>query len=137
MENFSDYTKLVIARMESNPEEFMHYGPKRRWETLVATLQDVARDPNATSSKILWALPKEEVKAMLETYRNIYLVSMYKHMLHQIVSGADFETGLNPTPKPQYEYDPNFQMFTGGTKFTDGRLQDRYLKHRNDSSNND
>jgi hypothetical protein len=82
---------------------------------LVATLQDVARDPNATSSKILWALPKEEVKAMLETYRKIYLVSMHRHMLHQIVSGVDSVLGM---AQPQYEYDPNLQIGKGGTGFT-------------------
>jgi|LakMenE18May11ns_1017448.scaffolds.fasta_scaffold9933189_2 hypothetical protein len=107
MENFSDYTKLVIARMGSNPEEFMPHSPKHRWDTLVMALQDIARDPDIVRAKALWALPKEEVSAMLETYRAIYLADMYKNMLQQILGGAD--SGTTDTRKgtvPQYEYDP-------------------------------
>lgn len=107
MENFSDYTKLVIARMGSNPEEFMPHSPKHRWETLVMALRDIARDPATIQAKALWALPKEEVSAMLETYRAIYLADMYKHMMQQILGGMDSgTTATRKDPVPQYEYDP-------------------------------
>jgi hypothetical protein len=107
MENFSDYTKLVIARMGSNPEEFMPHSPKRRWETLAMALEDIARGSTTVQVKVLWALPKEEVSAMLETYRAICLADMYKNMMQQILGGMD--SGTTDTRKgtvPQYEYDP-------------------------------
>jgi hypothetical protein len=87
--NFSDYTNLVLERMASNPEEFMHHSPRPRWISLVETLQDVARKPEENHARSLWALPKEEIDAMVEAYRHIYLRDMHKHMLHQILSGSD------------------------------------------------
>jgi hypothetical protein len=129
MENFSDYTKLVIARMGSNPEEFMPHSPKRRWETLAMALEDIARGSATVQVKVLWALPKEEVSAMLETYRAICLADMYKHMMQQILGGMDSET--TDTWKgtvPRYEYDPQsrLQQSSIGQAFNDasnyGRL---------------
>lgn len=87
--NFSDYTNLVLDRMASNPEEFMHHSPKSRWNTLIENLQDVARNPTENFARSLWALPKEEIDALVEAYRHIYLKDMHKHMLHQILSGSD------------------------------------------------
>jgi hypothetical protein len=87
--NFSDYTNLVLDRMASNPEEFMHHSPRSRWGTLIENLQDVARNPTENFARSLWALPKEEIDALVEAYRHIYLKDMHKHMLHQILSGSD------------------------------------------------
>jgi hypothetical protein len=87
--NFSDYTNLVLERMASNPEEFMHHSPRPRWISLVENLQDVARNPTENNARSLWAVPKEEVDAMVEAYKHIYLKDMHKHMLHQILSGSD------------------------------------------------
>jgi len=88
--NFSDYTNLVLDRMASNPEEFMHHSPRPRWISLVESLQAVARNPEENhQARSLWALPKEEVDAMIEAYRHIYLRDMHKHMLHEILSGSD------------------------------------------------
>ena len=87
--NFSDYTNLVLERMASNPEEFMHHSPRPRWISLVENLQDVARNPEENNARSFWALPKEEVDAMVEAYKHIYLRDMHKHMLHQILSGSD------------------------------------------------
>ena len=87
--NFSDYTNLVLERMASNPEEFMHHSPRPRWISLVESLQAVARNPEENHARSLWALPKEEVDAMIEAYRHIYLRDMHKHMLHEILSGSD------------------------------------------------
>jgi hypothetical protein len=127
MENFSDYTKLVIARMGSNPEEFMPHSPKRRWETLAMALEDIARGSATVQVKVLWALPKEEVSAMLETYRAICLADMYKHMMQQILGGMDSGTTIMRNT-PQYEYDPQsrLQQSSIGQAFNDasnyGRL---------------
>ena len=124
MENFSDYTKLVIARMGSNPEEFMPHSPKHRWDTLVMALQDIARDSAIVKAKALWALPKEEVSAMLETYRAIYLADMYKNMLQQILGGMDSgTTATRKDPVPQYEYDPQSRLQQAHTAFNDAARQ--------------
>jgi hypothetical protein len=56
---------------------------------LVENLQDVARNPTENNARSLWAVPKEEVDAMVEAYKHIYLKDMHKHMLHQILSGSD------------------------------------------------
>lgn len=101
--NFSDYTNLVLERMASNPEEFMHHSPRPRWISLVENLQDVARNPEENNARSLWAVPKEEVDAMVEAYKHIYLKDMHKHMLHQILSGSDVTA-----PPPMTMRTPNF-----------------------------
>jgi len=112
MESFSDYAQLVLARMRTNPEEFMHYSPRSRWETLIEALQEVARGGRYGA---LWALSKEEVDVLLATYRTIYL----KHMLEQIVSGDALEPRKNDKRKLIEEYEkgqtvndsPNYNRF--------------------------
>ena len=116
MESFSDYTQLVLARMQTNPEEFMHYSPKGRWETLIEALQEVARGGRYGA---LWALSKEEVDVLLATYRTIYLQDMHKHMLEQIVSGDALEPRYIDKRKLIEEYEkgqtvndsPNYNRF--------------------------
>lgn len=106
--NFSDFTNLVLDRMASNPEEFMHHSPKSRWNTLIENLQDVARDPANNIARSLWALPKEEIDALVEAYRHIYLKDMHKHMLHQILSGSDVtarESTLERSLRPSINTD--------------------------------
>jgi hypothetical protein len=116
MESFSDYTQLVLARMQTNPEEFMHYSPRGRWETLIEALQEVARGGRYGA---LWALSKEEVDVLLATYRTIYLKDMHKHMLEQIVSGDALEPRYIDKRKLIEEYEkgqtvndsPNYNRF--------------------------
>ena len=116
MESFSDYTQLVLARMQTNPEEFMHYSPRGRWETVIEALQEVARGGRYGA---LWALSKEEVDVLLATYRTIYLQDMHKHMLEQILSGDALETRKNVKRKLRETYDvgqtvndsPNYNRF--------------------------
>lgn len=125
--NFSDYTNLVLDRMASNPEEFMHHSPKSRWNTLIENLQDIARNPTDNIARSLWALPKEEIDALVEAYRHIYLKDMHKHMLHQILSGSDVTAR-----------EPGMLERTLGAKSLIYKAKDRYDIGQtvNDSPNN-
>lgn len=101
---FSDFTKLVLARMESNPEEFctLHMTGYSRWQGLTRGLEALARgDTHAKDFGVLWPLTDEERAALLESYRKLYLNELHRDMLKNIVSGAD---------KPQI--DPNTYTYS-------------------------
>jgi hypothetical protein len=105
MAEFSDFTKLVLARMESNPEEFctLHMTGYSRWQGLTRGLEALARgDTHAKDFGVLWPLSDEERAALLESYRKLYLNELHRDMLKNIVSGAD---------KP--EIDPNTFTYKG------------------------
>jgi hypothetical protein len=107
MAEFSDFTKLVLARMESNPEEFctLHMTGYSRWQGLTRGLEALARgDTHAKDFGVLWPLSDEERAALLESYRKLYLNELHRDMLKNIVSGAD---------KP--EIDPNTFTYKGST----------------------
>jgi len=83
----SDFTKLVLARLETNPDEFQLGG---RWDTLVRGLE--AHAINETESRYLrtlWPLTAHELATILEAYRKAYLARLHKDMLKNIVSGDD------------------------------------------------
>jgi hypothetical protein len=104
MAEFSDFTKLVLARMESNPDEFctLHSGYSR-WQGLTRGLEALARNDTHTKDfGVLWPLTDEERAALLESYRKLYLNELHRDMLKNIVSGAD---------KPQM--DPNTYTYKG------------------------
>lgn len=105
-DNFSDFTKLVLARMESNPEEFCTVyttGGYSRWQGLTRGLEALARNDTHTKDfGVLWPLTDEERAALLESYRKLYLNELHRDMLRNIVSGAD---------KP--EIDPNTYTYKG------------------------
>jgi hypothetical protein len=106
MAEFSDFTKLVLARMESNPEEFctLHMTGYSRWQGLTRGLEALARgDTHAKDFGVLWPLTDEERAALLESYRKLYLNELHRDMLKNIVSGAD---------KPQI--DPNTYTYSNG-----------------------
>ncbi len=106
MAEFSDFTKLVLARMESNPEEFCTVyttGGYSRWQGLTRGLEALARNDTHTKDfGVLWPLTDEERAALLESYRKLYLNELHRDMLKNIVSGAD---------KP--EIDPNTYVYKG------------------------
>ena len=105
-DNFSDFTKLVLARMESNPEEFCTVyttGGYSRWQGLTRGLEALARNDTHTKDfGVLWPLTDEERAALLDSYRKLYLNELHRDMLKNIVSGAD---------KP--EIDPNTYVYKG------------------------
>lgn len=93
----SDFTKLVLARMVSNPDEFE---PNSRWDNLVRGLEEYARgDTEGRYVKTLWALEPIEIDTLLDKYRRVYLARLHKQMLKNIVSGND----LGPSPEQTYQ----------------------------------
>lgn len=83
-----DFVKLVLQRMDSNPEEFEHYG---RWNTLCESLERIATQeyttPAAHQRNVLWAYDQFEIDLMLAKYREIYRNREYKNMLKSILVG--------------------------------------------------
>lgn len=93
MSEISDFTKLVLDRMETNSDEFVSIGSSyTRWDGLVRGLEELARgDTDGRFIKVLWPLTDEERGMLLEKYRKIYLAELHKDMLKSIVSGNDKE----------------------------------------------
>jgi uncharacterized surface protein with fasciclin (FAS1) repeats len=94
---FSDFTKLVLARLETNPDEFQLGG---RWDTLVRGLEAYAIDETENRyHRTLWPLTDHERTTILEAYRKAYLARLHKDMLKNIVSGND----LGPSPEQTFQ----------------------------------
>ena len=88
-DELSDFTKLVLARLETNPDEFVAHG---RWDNLVRGLEAYAtNDTESRYAKTLWPLTEHERTVMLEAYRKAYLARLHKDMLKNIVSGEDLK----------------------------------------------
>jgi hypothetical protein len=85
-----DFVKLVLQRMDSNPEEFEHYG---RWNSLCESLERYAgayEGVNTVSGRnALWAYDPFEIDLMLAKYREIYRGREYKSMLKNLLVGAE------------------------------------------------
>lgn len=97
MAEFSDFTKLVLDRMETNPDEFE---ANSRWDTLVRALEARAIGQfDDRYARTLWPLEPLEIEAIMAKYRKLYLARIHKDMLKNIVSGADKERST------QYTYD--------------------------------
>ena len=97
-----DFVKLVLSRMDSNPDEFEHYG---RWSTLCAALERYAGgdDPRKPLSDrtVLWAYDQFEIDLMLAKYREIYRDREYKSMLKNLLVGQETKVeGLIKTSSP-------------------------------------
>ena len=90
-----DFVKLVLNRMDSNPEEFERYG---RWDSLCESLERYAGaydDKNTVSGRsVLWAYDKFEIDLMLAKYRDLYRDREYKNMLKNLLMGNEPKTGF-------------------------------------------
>jgi hypothetical protein len=89
-----DFVKLVLQRMDSNPEEFEHYG---RWNSLCEALERYAGAYTGNrpmpDRQVLWAYDKFEIDLMLAKYREIYRAREYKSMLKSILAGPELKEG--------------------------------------------
>lgn len=91
----SDFTKLVLARLETNPDEFQIGG---RWDTLVRGIESFVRgDQEDRYYRTLWPLDDPEIHVIVKAYRKAYLARLHKDMLKNIVSGDDLPKTLDPS----------------------------------------
>ena len=96
-----DFVKLVLDRMDTNPEEFIEGDTKHRWGTLVKGIVDwVMGETDTSSARSLWALEPHEREAITNKYKAIYLESQKRAFLKNIL-GADENQGkkLNITKR--------------------------------------
>jgi len=85
-----DFAKLVLERMDTNPEEFIVGDPKHRWGTLVSGIIDLATGETETSgARSLWALEPHEREALTARYKLIYLESQKRAFLKNILTGDE------------------------------------------------
>lgn len=98
-----DFVKLVLQRMDSNPEEFEHYG---RWNSLCESLERYAgayEGKNTVSGRnALWAYDQFEIDLMLAKYREIYRAREYKNMLKNLLVGVEPKAEGTLMRGPQY-----------------------------------
>jgi len=109
-----DFVKLVLNRMDSNPDEFEHYG---RWNSLCESLERYAGAYNGVNTvsgrNALWAYDQFEIDLMLAKYREIYRDREYKSMLKNLLVGAEPKAeGLLVGSK--YQNITPQQLFTNG-----------------------
>lgn len=105
MSDISDFTKLVLARLETNPDEFQIGG---RWDTLVRGIEAYVRgDKDDRYYRTLWPLDDPEIHVIVAAYRKAYLARLHKDMLKNIVSGEDLNRG-------QYTLSNDINPLTGG-----------------------
>jgi hypothetical protein len=99
-DELSDFTKLVLARLETNPDEFQMGG---RWDTLVRGLEAYAAgEVEGRYARTLWPLTDHERSVMLDAYRKAYLARLHKDMLKNIVSGDDLPQNKAMDPRNKY-----------------------------------
>lgn len=97
----SDFVKLVLDRMETNPEEFIEGDPKHRWGTLVKGIVDwVMGETDTSSARSLWALEPHELQAITTKYKAIYLESQKRAFLKNILGGEQVkQKKVNVVPR--------------------------------------
>lgn len=96
-----EFVKLVLDRMDTNPEEFIEGDTKHRWGTLVRGIVDLAiGETESSGARSLWALEPHELQAITTKYKALYLESQKRAFLKNIL-GADENQGkkLNITKR--------------------------------------
>jgi len=88
-----DFVKLVLDRMDTNPEEFIVGDPKHRWGTLSSGIVDWAVGETDTSgARSLWALEPHEREALTAKYKIIYLEWQKRAFLKNILGGIETQS---------------------------------------------
>jgi hypothetical protein len=85
-----DFVKLVLDRMDTNPEEFIEGDPKHRWGSLSRGIIDwVMGETDTSSARTLWALEPHERDALTVKYKAIYLEKEKRAFLKNILGGDE------------------------------------------------
>jgi len=85
-----DFVKLVLDRMDTNPEEFIEGDPKHRWGSLSRGIIDwVMGETDTSSARSLWALEPHEREALTVKYKAIYLEKEKRAFLKNILGGDE------------------------------------------------
>ena len=131
-----DFVKLVLNRMDSNPDEFEHYG---RWNSLCESLERYAgayEGVNTVSGRnVLWAYDQFEVDLMLAKYREIYRGREYKSMLKSLLVGVEpkAEGVLIRSPSGSQYATNTARALSGSGLITNSVLQQGALNQINSS----
>jgi hypothetical protein len=85
-----DFVKLILDRMDTNPEEFIEGDPKHRWGTLSRGIVDwVMGDTESSSARALWAMEPHEREAITAKYKALYLEGQKRAFLKNILAGDE------------------------------------------------
>lgn len=85
-----DFVKLILDRMDTNPEEFIEGDPKHRWGTLSRGIVDwVMGDTESSSARALWAMEPHEREAITAKYKALYLEGQKRAFLKNILGGDE------------------------------------------------
>lgn len=85
-----DFVKLVLDRMDTNPEEFIDGDPQHRWGAMSRGIIDwVMGETDTSSARSLWALEPHEREALTTKYKAIYLEREKRIFLKNILSGNE------------------------------------------------
>jgi len=84
-----DFVKLLLDRMDTNPEEFIDGDPKHRWGSVSRGIVDwVVGETDTSAARSLWAFQPHEREALTAKYRIIYLEWQKRAFLKNILSGG-------------------------------------------------
>jgi hypothetical protein len=85
-----DFVKLVLDRMDTNPEEFIEGDPKHRWGSLSRGIVDwVMGETDTSSARALWALEPHEREVLTTKYKAIYLEKEKRAFLKNILGAGE------------------------------------------------
>lgn len=91
------FVSLVLARMDTNPSEFIEGDPNFRWSHLVDAIRahvapnaPIARLGASPAPIVHWALDKEELDALAAKYRQIYRSFLKTSFLKHLLEGNGF-----------------------------------------------
>lgn len=85
-----DFVKLVLDRMDTNPEEFIDGDPQHRWGAMSRGIIDwVMGETDTSSARSLWALEPHEREALTTKYKAIYLEREKRIFLKNILGGVE------------------------------------------------
>lgn len=88
-----EFVQLVLARMDTNPEEFIEGDPKHRWGALSRGIVDwVMGETDTSSARSLWALGPHEREALTVKYKAIYLEREKRAFLKNILGGNETQS---------------------------------------------